>query len=802
MAVTKKSLENILEKNIGNYSFNINLFRAFPNACDGLKPVIRRTMYEMGEQKLTPGVQHKKVAAIVGSVLGRWHPHGDASVADALVKAAQPFYIKNPLIDINGNMGSISGDEAAAMRYIECKTTSYGYDMLGDIHKNSVNWTPNYDGSLLEPETLPVKYPNLLINGSYGIGQAYISSIPSHNFNDIADIAIKLIKEPNTPIDEIAKSLRPDYPTGGKIINTSELTNAYKTGSGTVRLRAKISTTKNGDLLITEIPYMTTVGQILNKIQEVCKDGRIDGISDIVDQTNEKNGVKVLIKIKRGYDEAIVEKQLYQLTPLQSTMTFSLIATDGHTFKTYNINELFIRWIDYRKTTLKRIFNYDMAKIRKRIHTIEGLLICLNDIDNVIALIKQASDRKDTIQKLINKYNLSSLQAEAIADLQLYRLSNMNVQSLKDEKVELEDKLKDLSEYFTDPDKLNNYIIAELEEGKKKYGKERLTECTDIDSNFNVEDTVPDANYTLFVTRDNYIKKLTLDIATNSTGCKGRSIGKMKDGDAIISADNVHSKDNLLLFTNLGLVYKLKVYDLKDTNINSYGVLVNTYINLKPNEKVVSALAISDDVYNNEDAYLLFVTTKGQIKRTMLSQYNNISKSGLIAIKLADGDTLVGVKECEEEKDVIIATNNGTANRYSTEDVTLQNRVSMGVRGAFMTTDNDFVVSFDTVDSDRTHIFVISSSGNGKLIEIGSFTAQSRTNKCKLITKLKENEKLVSIKLVTLDSKIVVISAKNMVKVSACDVPVLLRSASPKAVAKLDKGDSVLDCYIEEKNED
>ena len=305
------------------------------------------------------------------------------------------------------------------MRYIEGRLTKLGVDCLEDIHKNAVNWKPNFDNSLQEPETLPVKYPILLLNGSFGIGQAYISSIPPHNFADIVEWMVKVIKDPNIKLDDIANSLIPDYPTGGVIINKAELANAYKTGSGNVKLRAKISTNKSGDLVITQIPYMTTTGAILDKIQEVCKDGRIDGISDIIDQTNEKNGVRIVIKIKRGYDANIVESQLYQLTPLQSTLQLNLIAVEDTTFRQYNILELFTKWIEYRKSTLKRIFNFNMSKIRRRIHIIDGLLVCLADIDSVVALIKTAKDRKDTISKLMKQYSLSEIQAEAIADLQL-----------------------------------------------------------------------------------------------------------------------------------------------------------------------------------------------------------------------------------------------------------------------------------------------------------------------------------------------------------------------------------------------
>ena len=798
MTITKKSLDELVKTNIGNYSYNINLFRSFPSVYDGCKPVARRIIYEMGEMKLTSGVPHKKVAGVVGQVLAKWHAHGDASVADALVKLAQWFYISNPLVDISGNEGAITGDPAAAMRYIECRLTKLGVECLEDIHKNAVNWKPNFDNSLQEPDTLPVKYPMLLLNGSFGIGQAYISSIPSHNFTDIVDLMVKLIKNPNMKIDEIANNLIPDYPTGGVIINKSELANAYKTGSGNVKLRAKINTNKSGDLIITQIPYMTTTGAILDKIQEVCKDGRIDGISDIIDQTNEKNGVRIVIKIKRGYDANTVENQLYQLTPLQSTLQLNLIAVDGTTFRQYNILELFTKWLEYRKTTLKRIFNFNMSKIRKRIHIIEGLLICLADIDNVIALIKTAKDRKDTVAKLIKQYKLSEIQAEAIADLQLYRLSNMSIKALKDEKKQLNKELNDYIEYFTDPDKLNNLIIEQLEEGKEKYGRDRLTEAIDLDNEEEVEATIPDTNHTIFVTKEGFIKKLTLDMQTNSTNCQGRSIGKMKDKDVIVSAINTNNRDNLMLFTNMGRMFILKVYDLKDTNVNSYGILISTYINLKPNEKVVSALNLSNATMKNEDAFLEFVTRNGQIKRTLISQYKNATKSGLIALNLGKEDQLVGVRECIEDTDVIIATSNAGYTRFNTSEVSLMGRTTMGVKATSLN-EGDYIVDFDIVSENTLYAFVIDSNGQGKRIELDTLQQQSRNNSCKMITKLKNEAKLVSLKLVNDDNTITVVTSNTMVKVNASDVPVLIRSASPKSIMKVGKSERVVDCYVEGK---
>ena len=790
------TLEQIISKNMGNYGYNINLFRSFPCIMDGLKPVQRRTVYTLHDMKLTQGKPHRKVAAVVGNVLGQFHPHSDASVADALVKLGQSFYMNIPIIDGQGSFGSISGDPAAAMRYIECRMTKYCSELLEDIDSNAINWKPNYDNTTVEPETLPVKYPNLLINGAFGIGQAYISSIPPHNPNDVLQLTIDIIKDPNKKLEDVAKQLKPDFPTGGIIVNSSELEKAYTTGTGNIKLRAKIDTDKNGNLVITQIPYMTTVGTILDKIQEKVKDGTIEGISDIIDSTNEKNGVKVIIKIKKGYDVSAVENQLYSYTPLQSTLNLNLIATEGLSFRTYNILELFTKWIEYRKVTLKRIFNFRMSKLRRRIHIIDGLLICLADIDNVIKIIKTAKDRNDSKIKLIKKYSLTDIQADAIVDLQLYRLTGLSIQQLKDEKVNKQNDLDDLAEYFTNPSKLDNYIISELEEGKKRYGKDRITSFTDIDTDANAEASIPNTNHTIFITKDGFVKKTSNDNRSQNSGGVGKSIGKLKDGDYMISAFNCNNKDNILFFTNLGRLLVLKAYEIKDTNLNSFGYLLSTYLTLKKDEKVVTTLSLEDETYKNEDAFLLFVTEKGLIKRSLLSNYTNVNKSGIIALKLNDNDKLVGVRECEEEYDVIIATNKGMGTRYSINEVTLTQRVSLGMKGINLDKDGERVVAFEIIDGTKDYLLVVDNNGNGKRIDLKSFSKQFRTNKAKFISKLKDNDSIVMVKQVSDNDDVTLVSTQKMIKMAVTDVPVLIRSSSPKNIFKIKSNEEVLDGFL------
>jgi len=698
---------------------------------------------------------------------------------------------KKPCVNNDQNFGSISGDEASAMRYIECKMSKYAADFLEDIEKNAVDWKDNYDQSLQEPVTLPVKYPNLLINGAYGIGQGYITSIPPHNFNDIADMTIKIIQNPSITLDEVAKEMRPDYPTGGIVINESELPSLYKSGLGTIKVRAKVSQTKEGHLLVTEIPFMTTVGNIVDKIQDVIKEEKIEGIADIVDGTNQKKGINLLIKIKKGYDAQVIENQLYKYTPLQSSLNLNLICVEGLTFRVYNVLEIFTKWIEYRRTTLKRIFNFRISKIRRRMHIIDGLLIALANIDEVVKIIKSAKDKQDSQHKLIIKYKLSEIQAIAIVELQLYKLTGLSIQQLKNELAELKIELSDLSEYFSKPEKLDKFIIKELQEGKKKYGRDHRTIYTNINDE-GEEAIIANTSHTIFITKEGYVKKLSLDIGAQGTGGKGRSIGKMKDGDYIISAFNANNKDNVLCFTNQGRVLLVKVYEFRDTNLGSYGFLLNTYIQLRSNERVVSTLVLENEQYKDENAYLLFVTKNGLIKRSSISHYTTIPKSGLIALKMNEDDDLIGVKFEDQDYEIAIATKKGFGTRFKSDEVTLTLRMSLGMKAITMS--DDEVVSFTVLDDPKkTHFLVVNSLGTGKRIEITSFQTQNRTSKAKIITKLGAGEKLVGIMKVADEDEITLVGSKKMIKVKAKDISVLIRSSSPKKIFNLDKGEKVLD---------
>lgn len=802
-------MSNVIQSNIRDvvkdsnmmYSYNINLYRAFPNVYDGLKVLHRRVLYcAYNDTNLRYNKPKTKSSKLVGFTLSNYHAHGDSSVYMGMAKLVQDFYMNVPLLDGEGNWGSISGDEPAAMRYTEIRTSRYGDEMVEDIHKSTVNWIDNYLEDNKEPLTLPVKYPNLIINGGYGIGKAYISSIPPHNFNDVVDMTIKLINDPDITLEEVASSIRPDYPTGGVIINDSELTSAYSTGRGDVVVRGKVELDEsNNRLIITSVPYMVSVASIKDALLECIKNETIKGISTsrdgIIDETNKKNGVRLIIKAKKGYSLSKLEEDLYKFTPLQSKLLISMMCTENDDeFKRYNIKELFTKWIDYRKITLKRMFNNDMAKLRRRIHIIDGILSALSDIDTITEISKTVSKREELVTKLlaVEKYNFTELQARYIADLQLYKLG-----SAKDflaEKQDLETKIQDLIEYFTNPDKLNKYIIDELKEGKKKYGKDKITVCRDIEDI--EEEAIDDTDYTIFLTKTGYIKKLNLNISTQNRGGKGRSCGKLKKNDYIISGMIANNKDSLLYFTNTGRVFSTNVHDIDECNLNALGYDIKSIIDLKDDERIINIINI-----NKEDKHpeynIVFTTAKGLIKKSSLEYYDNIRKSGIIALKINEGDTLVSVNLSKSDEDEILLTSKfAKIARFNVSEVPLTQRGTIGVKGMDLLPD-DVIVSSDIKNDSDVFVFVITNNGVGKKVLISEVSKTSRGVKGMMIAKLKTGDYISNTKLININNELTIISQSKMIKIKAEDVNTLLRAAQGFTIVKLDEDDNVLDTIVE-----
>jgi len=783
----KLPVEEAIKQNMGIYSYNINLYRSFPSIRDGLKPVARKIIYSMKNLNLYHNRPHRKVANVVGATMSSLYAHGDASIYEALVKMAQNFYMNVPIIDGQGNFGSLQGDMAGAMRYIECRLDKYGEYFLNDIDKNAVNFSPTYDNQEMEPNSLPVALPNLLVNGSYGIGQAYLSSIPSHNINDVIDFTIKIINKEITSLDEIASQLYPDFCTGGIIINKDEIKEAYKKGTGRIILRAKIET-KDNELIVTEIPYMTNLANIKEKIQEAVKAQKIEGIIDLRDDTNKKNGIKLIIKLKKNINPSVIENLLYKFTPLQTTFTVSLIATEDLTFRVYNILELFEKWIDYRKSTLKRIFNFKISKIRRRIHIIEGLIIALTNINEVIKIIKSSENKDDAIKNLIKRFKITELQSTSIVEMQLYKLTKLNIKELEQEKINITNELKILKSYFKEKN-LNEYIINELKEIKSKYNKEkRKTQLTNIETKIMDDDLIPDMNYILFFSKQGMIKKIPVENLDNR-----RSYGKLRDGDYITNSLSVSSKDNLLCFTNTGRIFNIKIYEIEEGKLSTIGVNLAKYIDLKDKEEIISFLNLTNEQYLNGEGELIFVTRKGLIKKSSIKSYQKIFKTGIIAIKLNDNDFLVGVKfldEGNQDRDIIVATKNGMFNLFDTDEVSLSLRISIGMK-ALTLKDNDEVISFDLIN--KNYIGVITNKGEIKRIDIKTIDVGKRAAIGKVIIKIKNDELIKVFTMDERDDSIKVITNKKIIDLNFSDFPKLLRSVSGKKIPNIKGGEKVVD---------
>lgn len=800
----EEDLKQTVEKCMGLYGFNINLERSFPNIKDGLKPVQRKVIYTGIESGYRSNKPFKKSLLYIGSG-SRFYVHGNASFYGAMMSMAQYFYTKYPLIEVHGNCGSITGASYSAERYTESRLSKYAEDLTKDLSKESVNWKQNYDNSLEEPVVLPTTFPNLLLNGSYGIGLGYSASIPAHNFKDIIERTIKLIENPDISIDELIDGLVPDYPTGGVIINKKDLPNMYKTGSGTIRIRGKVTVTDDGNLLITSIPYLKNSGIILDSIQEAIKEGKINGISSLKDDTNFTNGIRITLVIKRGYDPKVIEEQLYKLTTIQDSISFQLICTDGLSFRYYNFKEILEEWIKFRKTTLRRLFNSKIAIIKKKIHIDEGLLIALDsdNIDNIIEIIKKAKDYDEIKQKLIKKYNLTEIQAEYISSLKLKQLCNMGKEEIEEDLKKLKEDLEFYIEFIRIPSKLNDYIIDELNEGVKKYDTPRLTEAIDVDLEKSAEAIIENTKHTLIITNQGFIKKIdsgkikvqNVNGVKNSKASRGINIGKLKDDDYVISTINVENLDEVMFFTNKGRVFTRKVYEIKESNLNNYGILIETLFKLKTDEKIVTTLKVKKDDYKSEKSFLLFQTKDGLIKKTSLSLYSSVPKTGFMAIDLNDKDELVGVISSKFDIDVFVGTDLGNILRFNSDQIPNTKRITKGVKSVALI-ENENVISFDILENNESTILVLTNKGNSKRVKSESIRISDRNKKGNVLIRLVDDEKVVSVMFVNDDDELTIITTKKIIKVPVIQIPILVKNNIGRKIISLLKSEKVLTSNI------
>ena len=718
-----------------DYSMSVIVARALPDVRDGLKPVHRRILYGMQGLNLASGGPYRKSARLVGDVMGKYHPHGDSSIYEATVRLAQDFNTRYPLVDGQGNFGNIDGDGAAAMRYTEVRMTKLAEEMLRDINKDTVDFVPNFDENENEPTILPSRFPNLLVNGSSGIAVGMATNMAPHNMNESIDGIIAYIDNDNISISELNEIIKgPDFPTGAQIMGTDGIKEAYETGRGkiTVRAIAEVKSFKNNreKIVITELPYQVNKSALIMKIADLAKNKVIDGISNITDASNRK-GINIIVELKRDANAEVVLNKLYKNTQMQTTFGIINLALVNGRPEVLNLKEIIRYYVDHQVEVVTRRTKFDLDKAEKRAHIVEGLFIALDNIDRIIKIVRSSKDDNEAKEKFYQEFKLSDAQSQAILDMRIRRLTGLERERLEAEYEKLKADIKWFKEVLENNDVLMNVIKEELLEIKTKYGDLRRTVISHDRTDIEMEDIIKREDVVITLTQFGYIKRMSEGTyKPQKRGGRGVSSGNMRDEDFVKELFVTSTHDMILFFTSLGNVFKLKAYEIPEDSRTSRGTSIINLLDLQEGERVTSIIPVEE---YDPDMNFLMVTEKGLIKRTPFKEYKNIRKSGIIAIKLNEGDKLIDVHLTKDEEDVILVTKKGLAIRFNEEQVRKSGRNSMGVKSIDL--DDDIVVSSDLVCEDK-YLLVISENGFGKLTEIAKYRPQNRGGKGLLTYKI------------------------------------------------------------------
>ncbi len=713
-----------------DYSMSVIVSRALPDVRDGLKPVHRRILYAMYNTGLYPDKPYRKCATTVGEVLGHYHPHGDASVYDALVRMAQDFSLRHPLVDGHGNFGSVDGDPAAAYRYTEARMSKISLKMLEDIKKDTVNWVPNFDDTEVEPEVLPTKFPCLLINGSSGIAVGMATNIPPHNMGEVAEGVCCLIDNPDAELEEIMQYIKgPDFPTHGIIMGAKGIKEAYSTGRGKiiVRARAEIKETKNDrfKIIVTELPYSVNKRRLIEKIAELIKDKRIEGIADLQDYTD-RHGMHIEITIKRDANAQVVLNNLYKMTEMQTTFGVILLALDGGVPKILTLKQILQKYISFQEEIITRRTKFYLKKAEERAHILEGLAKALDIVDEVIATIRACrGGQSEAKQAIMDKFGFDDPQAAAIVAYRLGQLAGLEIEKILNELEELHEKIKDYNDILNNEHRVLDIVKTEIREVADKYGDERRTEISAFTGDVDDEDLIPVEDCILTLTERGYIKRQTVDTyKAQNRGGKGIMGMSRREEDVAKNMFTCSTHDAILIFTNMGKVFKLKGYQIPEASRTSKGMNVINLLPIEQDEKVTAMVKVPKD---GDREYLCMVTRNGVIKRTALDQYNNIRKNGIIAINLDEGDELCWVEITDGERNLIVATHDGMAICFKEEDARLIGRTARGVR-AIQLAEGDYVVGF-AVAVDNMQLLTVSETGYGRRSDFEDYRVQGRAGK-------------------------------------------------------------------------
>jgi DNA gyrase subunit A len=729
-----------------DYAMSVIVSRALPDVRDGLKPVQRRILYAMHDQGMRPTSSYKKSARLVGEVLGKYHPHGDSPVYEAQVRMAQPFSLRYPLVDGQGNYGSVDGDPPAAMRYTECKLSSITEMILGDIEKNTVAWSDNFDQSLQEPSVLPARLPTLLVNGATGIAVGMATSIPPHNLTEICDAINYLIKTPNASVDDLMKYVKgPDFPTGAHIWGLQGIRDAFTTGRGRVMLQSEhqIEDVKRQDrkrLVFTEIPFQVNKATLVSRIADLIKTRKIDGVSEIRDESDRK-GMRIVLEMKRGSHIPVVLNNLYKHTSLRTSFSVNMIALVNGTPRVLNLKQSLVHYVEFRQEVIRKRAEFELRKAKARLHVLEGLKTAIENLDKVIELIRASSDVEEARANLTSEFSLTDIQAQAILDMQLRRLAALERQKIETEYQELLIFIRELEDLLNDPAKVLNVIRTETNELKRKYGDERRTEIHDDELGvWRREDTEPKEEVIITLTKNGYAKRVRTDTYRRQhrggVGKRGLRMTKEDDITPFLQVANTH--DYLLFFTDRGRVFRCRVFDLPpDQSRNSRGTpVVNLGFNIETREQTHAMIAVSSLL---EDIYLVMVTKKGQIKRMHLPLLRNMNRSGLKCFNLKEDDDLVGACLINADQDVVLATELGLSIRIPSADIRSTQRAAGGVKGITLT-GRDQVVAMDVVDDDG-FLLIVGKKGRGKLTAMRHYKTQRRGGKGLITLKVTTGKK-------------------------------------------------------------
>ncbi len=802
-------LKKTMEKSYIDYAMSVIASRALPDVRDGLKPVQRRVLYSMIELNNGPDKPHRKCARIVGDTMGKYHPHGDSSIYGALVNMAQEWSTRYPLVDGHGNFGSVDGDGAAAMRYTEARLSKISMELLSDIGKDTVDFVPNFDETEKEPTVLPSRYPNLLVNGTSGIAVGMATNIPPHNLREVIGAVVKIIdnlveEKRDTSMEEIMEIIKgPDFPTGATILGKRGIEDAYRTGRGKIRVRAvsDIETMANGKsrIVVTEIPYLVNKARLIEKIAELVKDKKVDGITDLRDESD-REGMRIVIEIRRDANANVILNQLYKHTQMQDTFGVIMLALVDNQPKVLNILQMLKLYLEHQKDVVTRRTKYDLNKAEERAHILEGLLIALDNIDEVIRIIRASQTVQIAKQQLMERFGLSDPQSQAIVDMRLRVLTGLERDKLEAEYKELQARIAELKAILADENKLLGVIREEIQTISGKYGDDRKTSIGFDEFDMSMEDLIPNDDTVVAMTRLGYIKRMSPDnFKSQNRGGKGIKGMQTIDEDYIEDLIMTKNHNDIMFFTNTGRVYRLKAYAIPEAGRTARGTAIINLLQMMPGEKITAIVSMKEF---NDDHYLFMATKYGMAKKTPMREYSNVRKNGLQAIVLREGDELIEVKATDDTRDIFMVTKKGQCIRFHEADVRVTGRVSMGVIG--MKLDEDDEVIGMQMDSQGETLLVVSANGIGKRTDINEFPVQKRSGKGVRCYKIVEKTgDLVGAKLVHEDHDVMMITNEGIIiRISVKDISTLGRNTSGVKLMNIDQDSSTYIASIAKVRDD